>query len=221
MTFIQSFLNALAISAALAAPLAAGSLSFTGSLNHDDDEAMFSFTIGSQETVTLRTWSYAGGINAAGVFVAGGGFDPVLTVFDNSGNWQGANNDGTGIVATDSATGNAFDSFLSVNLPAGHYNLVLTESDNTAIGSFFSDGFTQSGQGNFTCPEYLGVDGAFCDATPAFRTGSYAVDILFADSVAPPGTPEPGTGGAVLVLGAIIGILKHHRDRQRRQEQEP
>jgi len=192
---------------ALAAPLTAASLSYTGNFTEDDNQATFSFSVPSQEIVTMRTWSYGGGTNNAGVSIAAGGFDPVLTLFDNSGNWQGANNDGTGLVEADPVTGNAFDSLLSVNVAAGLYELVLTESDNTAIDEFISDGFTQDGQGNFTCPEFLSMDGAFCDATPAFRDGQYAVDISYADSASE--TPEPGTGllalfaagGAVIVSG--------------------
>jgi len=199
-----------ALWAALPALLAAGSFSFTGAFTQDDDKAMFSFNIASTETVTMRTWSYAGGINAAGASIASGGFDPVLTLFDSSGNWQGANDDGTGVVATDASTGNAFDSWLSLDLTPGDYELFLTESDNIAIDSLLSDGFTEDGQGDFTCPEYLGISGAFCDATPAFRTGDYAVDILNADSVAAQ-TPEPGTGLTLMLALAAFALGRFKR----------
>jgi len=178
--------------------LAAGSFSFTGAFTQDDDKAIFAFSIASPETVTMRTWSYAGGINAAGASIASGGFDPVL-------NWQGANDDGTGVVATDATTGNAFDSWLSLDLVPGSYELYLTEAGNTAVDSLLSDGFTEDGQGDFTCPEYLGIAGAFCDATPAFRTGNYAVDILNADSVAAQ-TPEPGTGLTLMLALAAFAL---------------
>src|SRR5579872_5095089 len=86
---------------AVAAPLAAGSFSFTGVFTEDDDQAVFSFSVPAQEIVTMQTRSYAGGTNAAGTVIDSGGFDPVLTLFDDGGNIQGSNDDGGTLVATD------------------------------------------------------------------------------------------------------------------------
>ena len=75
--------------------------------------------------------------------IASRGFEPDLTLFECLGNRQGANNDGTGTVAADISTGNAFDSYLALNLAQDVYRLYLTESDNTAVDARLSDGFTQ------------------------------------------------------------------------------
>src|SRR5271166_7001129 len=90
--------------------------SFTGTFTQDDQLELFQFTAPSA-SVTLRTWSYAGGTNAAGHLISPGGFDPVLSLFDATGGLMSSspltasNDDGAG-VGTDLSTGNAFDSLL-------------------------------------------------------------------------------------------------------------
>ncbi len=213
MITLHGLFKAGAALVALTIPLAANSISHIGTFSQDDNEVSFSFSLATQEIVTMQTWSYAGGTNAGSVLIAAGGFDPVLTVFDSAGNWQGANDDGTGMVATDKATGNAFDSYLSLDLAPGAYDLFLTEADNTAVDELLSDGFTQTGNGNFSCPEFIGIEGSFCDATPAFRNGSYAVDIVYADSAASNSTPEPATGITFLVAAVAIAFAHSRRKR--------
>ena len=63
---------------------AAGNFSFTGTFSQDDQLQVFLFTAPSASTL-LRTWSYAGGTNAAGQVILPGGFDPILSVFDATG----------------------------------------------------------------------------------------------------------------------------------------
>lgn len=74
--------------------------SFTGTFSQDDNVQLFHFTVGDTSTVTLRTWSYAGGVNAAGQTIARGGFDPILALFDGTGVLINQNDDGgCGLVA--------------------------------------------------------------------------------------------------------------------------
>jgi hypothetical protein len=161
----------------------AGNFSFTGIFTQDDQLELFQFTAPSASLV-VQTWGYAGGTNANGQVIAAGGFDPILSVFDATGGLLPSsllvdtNNDGAG-VATDPTTGNAFDSLLALNAlsPGGTYVLVLSQSDNLAIGPTYGDGFSQTGAGNFTAGEFGCGGTAFCDATPAQRNGSWAVDI--------------------------------------------
>lgn len=200
---------------------AAGNFSYTGAFSQDDQLQVFLFTAPSASTV-VRTWSYAGGINAAGQMILPGGFDPILTVFDATGGLVAgsplidSNNDGAG-VDTDPATGNAFDSLLVLNLltPGSTYALILSQNDNVANGPTYGDGFGRSGQGNFTagafgCP---GTD-PFCDASPAQRNGQWAVDILgvgSATDVTNAGAvPEPGTT-LLLVTGLSSLVLLGRR----------
>jgi hypothetical protein len=190
------------ISLAPTSPLRADTLSYTGSFPTDDSVQTFNFNLASQGAVTLQTFSYAGGIDGAGKTIAAGGFDTVLTLFDGTGNFLTSNNDGAcGQVGTDVTTLNCFDSYLFLNLGAGSYTLALTENDNLAIGPTFADGFTQAGNGNFTCGEFMGTPGGFCDASPSQRNSAWALDIT-TPATAP--VPEPSTY-ALLLSG--IGVF--------------
>jgi hypothetical protein len=82
-------------------------------------------------------------------------------------------------------------------LPAGSYFLALTEEDNLPFGPTFADGFSRSGEGNFT-PGLTGIPGdSFLDLSPSQRNGNWAVVLERVDA------PEPGALGLVL-----IGIVK-------------
>jgi hypothetical protein len=154
------------------------STSYTGTFAQDDDERIFYFTISAASTITLRTYSYAGGVNAAGTTIPAGGFDPVLSVFDSAGNLIGSNEDGGCTNAdTDPTTSLCWDSFLRLPLPAGNYSVVLTQSANLANGPTLADSFVYAGAGNFT-PAPAGQTPGFWDESPSKRNGNYAVDIV-------------------------------------------
>jgi len=189
-----------------AASSAFGSISYTGAFNFDDDAQLITFNLAAPTNVTFLTLSYAGGVNAQGQIIPRGGFDPVLSLFtgssDPNGLLIGLNNDGgCGNVGTDSVTGACWDSYFQALLPIGSYTLVLTQSDNSAVGPTLGDGFSRTGQGNFTGPTFLGSPGSFIDANPNQRNGNWAVDIL---NVAAP-VPEPASiGFAALGLFVIL-----------------
>ena len=97
----------------IAAPLALPSdFSFQGTLNGDDGIQLFTFSVSSPSTVTIQTLSYAGGINAQGVTIPNGGFDPVLTLFDSSGVLADQNDDGGSFVLIDPSSGRSSDAYL-------------------------------------------------------------------------------------------------------------
>ena len=102
----------------MAGNAAALNFSFYGSFTSDDDVQLFSFKVGDVSAVTLRTYSYAGGVNADGVTVARGGFDPILALFDSQGEFIDDNDDGYG-VPKDSVTHKGYDTMLKANLAAG------------------------------------------------------------------------------------------------------
>jgi hypothetical protein len=215
----------LAVCAALGGipvPASASSFSFVGILNTDDQVELFQF-VAAGTSAAIRTWGYAGGINAAGTVIVPGGFDPYVALFGPDLTLQAStpllaqNNDGTG-VASDPDTGAAFDALLDtalvpISLIAGQtYFVALTQNDNTAIGPNFGNGFLETGNATFT--SMFGCsNGRFCDLTAANRTAAWAVDITGVTSAQQMGNgvPEPGT--ALMLGAAIAGMLAiRHRN---------
>jgi hypothetical protein len=197
--------------------------SFEGNFASDDDIQLFNFVVGATSQVTLRTFSYAGGTNGEGELVQGGGFDPILALFDSSGELIDRNDDdNTGSVPTDAATGRQFDTLFSASLAAGTYTVAVTQFDNEAIGPLLSSGFSQSGAGNFTasfgCSQRF-----FCDVTGSNRNSSWAFDIAGVETASLPGTtPPPPTptevpvpAGFVLLGSAIAGLVAVSRRRRK------
>ncbi|MGH9611524.1 MAG: DVUA0089 family protein [Bryobacteraceae bacterium] len=197
---------------ALAASAFADNFSFTGTFVQDDQVQAFSFSVGATSNVTLETLAYAGGVNAAGQTIAEGGFDPILALFDSTGAEIGQNDDGGSSVPADSVTGEYFDTFLNLGtLTAGNYTVTIQEYDNFANGPNLSDGFSRTGQGNFTSAAF-GNDGpgGFYDVTGTQRDSHWAFDILGVNSAstgnpAPSATPEPGS--ILLLVSGAAGLF--------------
>jgi hypothetical protein len=154
----------------------AANFSFAGSFSFDTDVEFFSFTLANPTpNVTLRTWSYAGGMNAAGQTILLGGFESILNLYAPDGTGM---NPGISGPCTVPLTGNAVADLLpdpatkecgdvyyptTTSFPggtwnAGMYTIALTENGNQGVGNL-SDGFFASQvlgisvPGNFTCQE--------------------------------------------------------------------
>ena len=160
---------------------------FQGTFSHDDEKRSFYFSLTQSTTVTLRTYSYAGGQTVGGTTIPGGGFDPTLSLFDVATGLLIANNrDGTcATVSTDPVSGACWDARLTVNLPAGSYQAVLTIGDNLADGPTLTDSssgtpvyaFVYEGQGDYTTgPGGIGPPGLW-DASGNKRTGNFTLGI--------------------------------------------
>ena len=188
--------------------------SFVGTISEDDQLEQFTFTLSGTATVTLQTWSYAGGTNQAGMVIPRGGFDPWLSLYNAAGTLlQSVDNGTCGQVGTDLVTGACFDSFISVALGTGTYTLVLSQSDNQPAGGMLSDGFTNTGNPTFTS-SFGCTNGQFCDSNADNRTNKWAVDLDNVTSAqGPSGVPEPGT--LVLLAGgfAAIAVLRRRKVR--------
>ena len=169
----------------LASPFAlATNFSFTGTFTHDTDLQYFTFTLANPTPgVALRTWSYAGGINAAGSTIPSGGFEPYLNLYMADGTQMNPGSSGpctippTGNPVVDltrdpttGACGDVYyptkESFPAGTWAAGTYIVVLSTFANFGIGNL-SDGFFapvvlgQPVPSNFTCqvgsPGYQGT----------------------------------------------------------------
>jgi hypothetical protein len=183
----------------------AADFSFTGNFMKDDDVQLFNFTADASSNVVLRTWSYAGGTNAAGQPIPSGGFDPILAVFDSTGARIAENDDGGSNVPPDPVTGEQFDTYLELpGLAAGTYTVSVMQYDNFSIGPNLSDGFARTGQPNFTL-EFAppGSTGFFWDVTPTQRDSHWAFDILGVNQAA---VPEPSSL-VMMGIAAVAGLV--------------
>ena len=151
----------------------AASFSFTGTFNYDTDVQYFTFTVNAPTPeVTFRTWSYSGGTNFAGASIPAGGFEPLISLFDATGNEMNPQSSGpctgdTGnpltTLAPDPVTGACADvyyptshAFPGTPWDPGTYTLALSLYSNPAVGSTLGDGFLIPLQGfpvpsNFSC----------------------------------------------------------------------
>ena len=189
----------------------ASALSLTGTFSSDDQMFTTKFIVpgSTSELTTLRTFSYAGGIDALGQTVAEGGFDPIVSLYNATGTLVGLSDDGIGVPA-DALSGVGADSLLSISLAPGVYQVVLTENDNFPNGDL-STGFSEAGNGDFTA----GWDGCsaskFCDSYGFARTGNWSLDISAATPVTA-AVPEPS--GIALTLAGLMLIAVMTRTRR-------
>lgn len=71
----------LAASAVRASP---ETTSYTGALANAEDSAQIVLTLSADSSVTLQTYGFGGGTNAAGTVIAPGGFDPFVGLFSGT-----------------------------------------------------------------------------------------------------------------------------------------
>lgn len=198
----------------------ASQYSFAGNFIYDDDVQMFGFRLDKQSSVTLKTYSYAGGTNAAGNTIERGGFDPMLAIFNSAGDLLDVSLDGYyPEVGMDSVSGQYWDDYYTALLDPGIYFVSLMQYDNAPAGSNLADGFIRDGQPYFTREFAIGdASGNFYDMSGALnnvRDGHWALDILNV-AYATEGTdiapvPEPCT---MVLLGAGLGLMGLARRRK-------
>jgi hypothetical protein len=216
MKKLLSFILVTVINLFLCLSSQAADFSFTGNFAADDDVQLFEFTVGAPSVVTLQSFSYAGGTNAAGVDIFAGGFDPILAVFDSDDLFIADNDDGESPdVGVDPVTGETFDTYLEVALSAGDHTVAVSQFDNFFDGDFgdpLSSGFVRQGETDFTGQEYGPGSGMFYDVTGDQRTSFWAFDILNVEEATlpnGPAVPEPAT---ILLIGSgLVGLAAARR----------
>lgn len=185
-------LGTLVLSAAIPA-LQGATISFTDTLTRDDEVRLFGFTTTAAGVVDLITNSYAGG-----------GFSPVLSLFQltDSGLLIGRDN------GVDHPSG---DAALSLPLSAGQYVAAVTVFDNLAVGPRLSDSFLRTGSPNFTrefgppgnTSSFLNIDGQA-------RTGRFSLTLGNVATAA--AVPEPGSL-LLTAIGAVCLFTGYRRKR--------
>ncbi|MGH8763084.1 MAG: DVUA0089 family protein [Nitrosospira sp.] len=176
----------------------AADFSFAGGFANDNEVQEFNFAVaGAAQDVTLRTWSYAGGTDAAGTVIARGGFDPIVSLFNAStGSLIGVNDDGH--LVTDPVSGNSYDSFLMQTLAAGNYTATVTQYSSFPSGSL-ADGFQGTGHSDF-----------------GGRDSHWALDVLnvgsasLGDSYVSP-IPEPESYALLLAGLGLVGFMARRK----------
>ncbi|MGI4845725.1 MAG: DVUA0089 family protein [Janthinobacterium lividum] len=184
----------------------AANISYTGEFTYDNDVKLFQFTVDTLSTVGLRTWSYAGGINAAGETIARGGFDPIVALFDAAGQLVAEQDDGgCRKVAADALTRQCWDINLSIELAPGTYTASLQQYNNYHVSGNLADGFY------YQDAQYRNFRNGFVDEMDVKRNASWAFDLLNVSLPAPADVPEPGS---IWLVGAALAGLAALRRRK-------
>jgi hypothetical protein len=214
-------LGALALyCVALSVPGFCGTVrSYTGNLPGPDSTVLLALNLAAPGDVTLQSYGFGGGTNAAGTTIAPGGFDPFAGLFSGSGDTAIFIDGTSDILTTFSpgcppaglvAIGNVPDQCGDVNLmfaglAAGSYTVLLSDGAYLpnavfeAPGGTLGDGFTDLTGGVFqTC-----VDQNDCNSD----TANWALDITTPSSSS---VPEPGSAtlallGITLAMAAATG----------------
>jgi hypothetical protein len=187
-----------------------------GTFTADNDVLEIPFVVGATSDIVIRSYSYAGGENAAGETIDRGGFDPTVSLFTSLGGFLAVNfDDTTGVVGVDLPTAESYDVLLAQRLVAGNYIAVITQFDKTPSNQR-GPTFTSA----FGCTQ-----GFFCDflgegVPGSNRTAEWAIDIsgIREGDAVPSPIPLPASavllGSALAAGGAFRGLSRRKAKRQ-------
>jgi len=165
--------------AALAATGAAAA-SFSGTFAKDNGTAGFYFVVTAPTTVTITSTGYAGG-----------GFDPVLSLYDA---------DGLNLDYNDDQAEGVSDPQLVSSLGKGKYTVYLSQYDNFGPASLGLP-FNFADQPDFR--------GGFIDFGGSQRTGDWALEISGAAGAG--AVPEPASWAMLIAGFGLVGAAMRRR----------
>lgn len=222
MTTTSRQVLAVALLAWTSLAVRASTASLTGTLASSTDVFETTFTLPAASTVTLQTYGFGGGTNAAGMVIPAGGTFPFLALFAGTGFGATIVTDALSNPFGTSADLLNYNSFIGCP-PAGQVQIGgqefcgdVTMTDTLAAGTYtvtLSDGLYQAnavvGQGGSTLGDGFAdfTAGQFCNAmingvNCPNTSGAWALDI---SGLAAAPVPEPG-GMALLVL-MVLGVV--------------
>jgi hypothetical protein len=172
-----------------AARAEAANLSFVGSFSPTNPNQLFitTFVSTSSSLVNFRSYGVDGGVNAQGTTIAAGGFEPILTVFDNpTGNF----------IFEQYLTPTGLSDFnVNRTLAAGNYKVVIStfanflkQQPNALVPRNIADGFENQG-------DFFG------------QRPNYVFDINNVN-LATTAVPEPADFIGTIVAGCSVMIFK-------------
>jgi hypothetical protein len=184
----------------------AANISYTGQFTYDNEVKLIQFTVDALSTIGLRSYSYAGGVNAAGETIARGGFDPIIALFNSAGQLIGDQDDGgCSKVGTDAVTRQCWDINYSVKLGPGTYTASIMQYNNYSVSNNLADGFYYAGD------QYRNFRNGFVDEMDVKRNGNWALDLLNVSPPTPAGSEVPEPGSIWLVGAALAGMTALRR----------
>ena len=174
----------------------ASATSYVGTFDDPGDIKIFNFTVAAPSFVTIRTFSYAGGVNGDGTVIPLGGFDPIVSLFGAANNLIDYNDDGGSMVGIDPGTAKHYDSYLARILDPGDYFVALTVYPGFPLSDDFADGF-------FPATTFTDIS----NISPYDRrNGNYALDITQG------AVPEPATWAMMIIgFGFVGGAIRYRR----------
>ena len=183
--------------------LCGDSLSFTGTLPTPEDIFTQTVAVGANQNITIQTWGFGGGVNAASAVIPAGGFDPFVGLFQGTGP-TALFLDGTadnlsnytseplacppaGLVVIGTVAGQCGDVNLQfTGLAAGTYTVLLSDANNPPNAVFESTGFLGDGFSDLTAGVFQTCfDLNNCNAD----TANWALDITTSGGT----VPEPAS----------------------------
>jgi hypothetical protein len=192
-----------------AALCSGGAISYTGTFSTPEDDWIIPITLTSSGNVTLQTYGFGGGTNAAGNVIPAGGFDPLVGLFEGTGD-TALFLDGTadnlsnypsepsacppaGLVTIGSVPAQCGDVQLTfTGLAAGTYTVLLSDANYVPnavyeVTGYLGDGFSDLTGGSL--PFQTCYDLSDCNTD----TANWALDIT--TSAGASSAPEPASFG--------------------------